>query len=63
MTKEYIKQKINENNDKIEHLMKLNSFVLNKEIRDLIEENRKLQEECPHSFKNGKCEFCYLEEK
>lgn len=63
MTNEQINQKINENNDEIQKILEVNKFTLNSRIRDLIEENKILQSKCDHSFKDGRCLYCYLEAK
>lgn len=63
MTPEQIKEKIDANNLMIRTLMKPNSFVLNPMIASLLKENLKLQQECKHEFENGKCIYCYMEEK
>lgn len=63
MTNEQINQKINENNDEIQKILEANKFTLNSRIRDLIEENKILQSKCEHSFKDGRCLYCYLEAK
>ena len=63
MTGEEIAKKINENERKIESLLNPAQFILSKEIRDLLDENMELKEQCPHKFVNGICEFCHKEEK
>ncbi len=41
-----------------------NIFVLNKKIQELIEDNRRLQEICPHEFdETGYCIYCDKEYK
>lgn len=57
-----IRKKINENNVAIDKLVISNQFVLNKEILTLLNENRVLQECCPHVFEKGKCIYCDREE-
>lgn len=57
-----IRKKINENNAAIDKLITPNQFVLNKEILILLNENRVLQEHCPHVFEKGKCIYCDKEE-
>lgn len=63
MTGLEIKQQIDSNNDKMQRLVKPSTFILNKEVLNLIKENIKLQEQCHHEFEEGYCIFCYLEEK
>lgn len=53
-----IRKLIIENNKKIQE-QPHNIFVLNKYIQDLIEENRQLQNICPHEFdETGFCIYC-----
>lgn len=41
-----------------------NIFILNKKIQELIEDNRHLQEICPHEFdETGYCIYCDKEYK
>ena len=63
MTNLEIKQKIDENNSIIEQLVTPNKFTLNNTVAKLLEENKKLQEQCQHNFINGYCEYCYMEQK
>lgn len=63
MLGQIIRLKIDENNKTIEKLIKPNQFVLNKEISKLLEENKKLQEQCAHTYENGKCIYCDKEKK
>ena len=58
-----IRQKIDSNNKIIKQIMNPSSFVLNNSISDLLEENRKLQKECPHQFEDGFCIYCDIEEE
>lgn len=53
-----IKKRIEENNKIIESLMTPNIFTLNNTIAELLTENKKLQEECEHSFEEGFCIYC-----
>lgn len=57
-----IKKRIDENNKIIESLMSPNIFSLNNTIADLLSENKQLQGECKHEFKDGFCIYCYKEE-
>jgi hypothetical protein len=57
------KEKIDLNNKMIENLLTPSQFTLNNTIRELLEENAKLQKECTHNFVDGYCEYCYLEEQ
>ena len=62
MSKEgtYIKQRIDANNALIEKNLSVNIFTLNNTVSELLEDNRKLQEECPHDFdEDGFCIYCY----
>lgn len=63
MTNLQRKEKIDENNRIIQDLLNPSEFTLNNTIRLLLEENAALQKECEHSFVDGYCEFCYLEEE
>lgn len=58
----FIKKKIEENNKKIEQLLKPNSFILNTQIAEVLSENKALQDKCYHVFVNGRCEYCGKEE-
>lgn len=62
MTNLEIKEKIDNNNKLIEALSEPDRFVLNKAIKDLLEENEKLQKQCTHNFVDGICEYCYVQE-
>lgn len=56
----YIKQRIDANNALIEKNLSVNIFTLNNTVSELLEDNRKLQEECPHEFdEDGFCIYCY----
>lgn len=57
-----IHEKIEFNNKLIQDMFNPNQFVLNNTIKDLLKENENLQKQCPHSFVNGYCEFCFMEE-
>ena len=63
MTSEEIKNKISENNEKIEKASKPFIFTLNKTIQVLMADNEKLREKCPHEFDNGICKYCGKENK
>lgn len=60
-----IKRRIEYNNKQLEILTETTpmNFVLNPEIAALIQENKMLQGICQHSFKNGVCEYCGMEEE
>lgn len=58
MTGDEIRLRIDENNELIAGLMKPNQFVLNNLVRDLLLENKSLQEKCQHVFEKGFCIFC-----
>lgn len=59
MTNLEIKQQIDANNKAIKDLLTPNQFILNNTIRDLVESNKKLQQQCTHNFIDGYCEYCY----
>ena len=62
MSKEgtYIKQRIDANNEKKKKNLSVNIFTLNNTVSELLNDNRKLQEECPHEFdEDGFCIYCY----
>lgn len=63
MTNLEIKQKIDCNNELISQLVAPGVFILNKDILNLLEENRKLRAQCSHHFVDGFCEFCYESEE
>lgn len=58
-----IKEKIDGNNRIIESLFNPNVYTLNNTVAELLEENKKLQAQCQHEFKESYCVFCYCEEK
>lgn len=62
MTNLEIKEKIDVNNKVIEKLLNPCEFTLNNTVKDLLKENDELQKQCTHSFVDGYCEYCYLEE-
>ena len=62
MTNLEIKQRIDNNNKIIQDAFSPNRFVLNNVIKDLLKENEDLQKQCTHSFVDGYCEYCYMEE-
>lgn len=55
---EQIAAAINFNNKKIESLLKPGTFILNREVQNLIKENELLREECPHVYERGICIYC-----
>ena len=63
MTGNEIKEKIETNNKIIEGLLSPNQFTLNNTIRELLEENKKLQDQCEHVFEGGYCIYCYKGEE
>jgi hypothetical protein len=62
MTNLEIKQRIDSNNKIIQDAFRPNQFVLNNVIKNLLKENEDLQKQCTHSFVDGYCEYCYMEE-
>ena len=63
MTNLEIKEKIDANNKLIETILNPTAFTLNNTVKDLLKENDDLQAQCIHSFVDGYCEYCYMEEK
>lgn len=58
-----IKKLIDENNKLIEQSLTPNIWTLNNTVAEILEANKKLQEECPHKYEDGACIYCYkLEE-
>ena len=54
-----IRKLIDENNKKIEQILKPNQFTLNNIVSDLIMQNRNLQKCCEHNFDDkGFCIYC-----
>ena len=51
-----IRQRIDENNLKIQQAIK--KFVLTDEIKNLMEDNDNLRKHCKHNFIDGVCEYC-----
>lgn len=58
-----IKDIITANNKKIEELITPGTFVLNKEIVRLQEQNAQLRAQCKHEFENGFCKWCGIPEE
>ena len=58
-----IREKINANNKIIADLFTPNQFTLNNTVRELLEENARLQEKCEHKYSKGYCIYCYKEKK
>lgn len=63
MTPKEIKEKIDFNNKIIRDMFNPNQFTLNNTVRELLEENARLQEECEHKYSEGYCIYCYKEKK
>lgn len=65
MSGEEIKKQILFNNSQIAKLTEatMATFVLDPEINALINDNLHLQKICPHSFSNGVCIYCGIEEE
>ena len=63
MTQLERKAKIDENNKIIKELLNPSEFTLNNTISNLLKENAELQNGCEHSFVDGFCEYCYLQEE
>jgi hypothetical protein len=62
MTNLEIKKEIDKNNKLIQDILNPSEFTLNNTVRDLLRANEELQMLCTHSFVDGYCEYCYLEE-
>lgn len=58
MTNEQIRAEMASNNAKIKDLIDPAFFVLNDEIRGLLNRNKELTLICTHEFENGSCIFC-----
>lgn len=63
MTNEEINQKIKTNYARLEDIVTPWIFTLNNEAKKILEENQQLQEQCEHEFVEGRCVYCYKEEK
>jgi hypothetical protein len=63
MTQLERKEKIDQNNKLIKELLNPSEFTLNNTISNLLKENAELQSGCEHSFVEGFCEYCYLQEE
>lgn len=63
MTSKEIKEKIDFNNKLIRDMFNPNQFTLNNTVRELLEENARLQEKCEHKYVDGYCVYCYKEKK
>lgn len=57
-----IRKRIDFNNQQIEKAMSPNFFILNTFVRDLLNENARLQMGCLHHFFGGYCIFCDAED-
>ena len=55
-------KKIQESQKLIEELLDPASFVLNKQIEELQQQIKLLQDDCPHEFIDGVCKYCQKEE-
>lgn len=60
MTGEEIKKIIQFNNQKIESMLDPSTFVLQPEVKELLEENEKIRKQCSHVFKNNTCIYCQM---
>lgn len=63
MTGFQIREKIDKNNAAISQSFRPNTFVLDTNIARLVEENKKLQQQCIHKFENGLCIYCDFKEE
>ena len=57
-----IRKQIDKNNAEINQGFKPEVFVLNTQVAKLIQENKKLREQCEHKFENGVCIYCDYKE-
>lgn len=60
MTGEEIRKKILFNNQLIKEKSDPSTFVFQKEVVELMEQNEELQKLCPHIYENGECIYCGL---
>lgn len=58
---ENIKERIEELNARLENLVIPGTYVLNKDVMNIMDEIAKLQNKCSHTFEGGYCIFCGLE--
>ena len=63
LTGNEVKARINSINDQMEEIITCNKFILNSGVVALTEQINRLQEVCPHEFKNGHCIFCGAKQK
>lgn len=63
MTLLEIKEKIDQNNKLIKEALSPNIFTLNRTVKALLDENKKLQDQCTHNFVDGYCEYCYKQQE
>ena len=64
MTGKEIKNRLEENNKKIEEILKTDTFTLNHDIVNLMTINDELRDACPHEYNsNGICIYCLTENK
>lgn len=63
MTNLEIKQQIDLNNELIRQMLDPSVFILNNTVAKLLEENKKLQQQCVHNYIDGFCEYCYKTEE
>lgn len=55
------RQRIDQIQERIDYL--IGKFVLTTEIEELMQERNKIQNDCIHTFQDGKCIFCDKLEK
>lgn len=53
-----IRRQIDLNNQLIKDALTPNMFVLDKVVSKLLEENKKLRQNCNHQFEGGICIYC-----
>ena len=58
---ENIKERIEELNARLESLVIPGTYVLNKDVVNIMDEITELQNKCSHIFESGYCIFCGLE--
>lgn len=64
MTQQEIKETIDKNNRRIEAIFNPTVFMLDEEIKELLEINENLRKQCNHEYdSNGMCIYCYEKEE
>lgn len=64
MNGEKIRQEIQNNNEKIYSLLDPETFVLNSEVKRLMERNKQLRAICEHEYnQDGFCIYCNIKKE